>query len=317
MLLDIEPLEDDGIQSCINFNIEAVMKWLKKDYELMYLDNWYFPFFQSSDHCDGLMKKCKIAGRIYYENLLTPYYYLEKYAGIKILEKETEKKEIIESLERQFPVVVAFDTYYIPWLENFTNIIHSEHAILVVGHQNDSFYCNDTRPYFKKAIKGGEIKGEQFEKGFLKKGLFFYDLGSRKKDDQYILELKNLLLKREDLFSNFRNFVIYLRKNKIEEIELINYQGGQCMLIRSIRNLIRARINFNKVLTFINKNDRCIENIICAFETVIEEWKDVLLLLYKLQTQKIVNENREYLCDRLSKICIKEELIYKEFCKIL
>lgn len=319
MLLDIEPLCDDGIQSCISFNVEAVMKWCQLNFELMYMDNWNFVFYESNEHCTGIWTRGELAGRLNYEHLLQPQTLLAKFHGMELKAFKGNGDEVIEEqLSAGRPVVIFYDTYYLPWLEEFYQQVHSTHAILLVGKdEENNYYCNDTRPFFKEPIKAGKLDCEIFQKGFLNEGIIFEAnefFGQKLSYDELQKGMRAVLHDNSGMIENFTEFINYMGCHSIKDEELQSFDGGHGILIRAIRNIIRGRINFCKALTYINENYEEIQltSVIQLFEDTISEWDRFKLLLYKCGVKGDINKYKSQTSEMLNKILKIEILAYQQ-----
>ncbi|BCJ92743.1 hypothetical protein acsn021_03120 [Anaerocolumna cellulosilytica] len=304
-MLDITPVKDDGMTSCYDVQLESVGKWKGIGYELMYLDNWKFLFKEESTKGEGIWERGVIAPRLYFDNLLETNYLIEKFHGIHIdfidiplVELESALDSI---LDKRLPVLLPVDTYNLPWLNGFYGNIHSRHIILVVGKsKNEGYYCNDTRPYLQEPIAGGLLTLKELNEGYAG-GIGHFKIS----EPQYSFEDICKILKNIDfnMFNSMREFSRYIKENEILSDDIDEFDGGDGIIVRAIRNIVRARIHFQKSLKYINYkyNEICLDSNVNSFNIFIDKWKIIKGLFYKsyikgdyscnnIKISKIINE---------------------------
>lgn len=319
MILDIEPLQDDGIQSCISFNVEAVMQWFKCNFELMYIDNYNFTFQDTNEQCNGIWKKGELARKLNYDYLLRPEVYLAEFHGMELKSFKGNGTTVIhEQLLGKYPIIIFYDTYYLPWLEKFYETVHSTHAILVVGKDSENnIYCNDTRPYFVDPIKAGKISKDIFRQGFLNEGIIFEKtelFGQIISFDRVAKTIKSIMEQNKDMLTNLEKFIFYFQHNSVRIEELQAFDGGHGILIRAIRNIIRGRINFCKALIYINTTykEAQLSKIISQFNELVNEWNKVKQQLYLSSAKNNIDINKQHICKLCYEILKMEEMIYSQ-----
>lgn len=284
-MLNIIPIKDDGITSCYDVLLESIGNWKACGFELMYLDNWKFLFKEEGTKGVGIWERGIIAPRLYFDDLLKTNYLIDKFHGINIEFKKVELNNLEntfdEILKENIPILLFIDTYYLPWMENFYGSIHSTHTILIVGkNENGDYYCNDTRPYLQEPIAGGLLSTDEMIKGYAGWiGRINFNIPNYSYEDVYTY-LKNI---DYNIFSSIREFGDYIKKNNINLSDVEDFGGGNGILLRAIRNIIRSRVHFQKSLTYLNnKYSRiCLDRVIYDFNTIISKWNLVKVLIYK------------------------------------
>ena len=287
LILDIQPIWDDGLTNCLDALLQAYAKWRRTDYELMYVDNWKFEFSQKKTSGFGIWKRGNVAARLYFDDKLHVLSNLAKFHGIQLEMKEYDRNSALSTvdvtLRKGQPVLISVDTYNIPWLERFYKRIHSSHRIMIVGKNSErEYYCNDTRPYMMQPIKAGKIS-EDFI--FCKEKLI---LGLFSESDCYksIDEIKNAVLENldYDMFKKMREFSLFLSKEEISYAEFAEFDGGIGIVLRAIRNIVRARCHYLEMLKYLNRKGYIIGDgeLFYNYQKVIENWTVVKNLFYKI-----------------------------------
>ncbi|RAI89551.1 butirosin biosynthesis protein H-like [Paenibacillus pabuli] len=309
-MLDIKPIADDGLNSCSHFLIASVANWMKCGHELMYVDAWGFCFAPEGTIGPGIWKRGELGPRIFYGDFSEPYYLLQKLHGLEIITRDSnDVHKAYDSLSKELnnnkPVIIKMDTYYLPWLDNFHQKIHSAHAILVIGIDEDgNLVCNDTRPYFQTPVYGGILLKEYFILGFLNMYLTFNLVCT---ESCSLNECLNLLKKTAlnmisehsptKGLSSMKEFGKHIECNSIQLIDLEDFDGGNGILIRGIRNIIRDRINFSNSLKYMGEKFRRNDflELFEEFQKPIENWMNFKSILYKSYISKNTDTKRNKL----------------------
>lgn len=303
MLLDILPIKDDGITSCFDVQLQAVGKWKNVDYELMYIDNWKFAFWEEEFKGKGIWERGKLAPRLYFDDKLKTTNLFEKYHGIKLNSiKQLDVSCLEEILDdslfvKRNPILLAFDTYYIPWLERFYRKIHSIHMIMVVGKTEKGYLFNDTRPFLLDPVHGEFLEWKVVKEGFANRVTLFEDV----KISYDFYDVKKELLSIDfKMFSQMQQVAQYIKENEIAYEDLVDFDGGNGILIRAFRNIIRSRVHYQECLKYIQKKyDLPVDKIVNDFSLIIREWNIVKNLLYKSYLSEKYNEIREIVADKV------------------
>lgn len=313
-MLDIMPVKDDGMTSCFDVQLEAFGIWKKVGYELMFLDNWKFNFEEDGVGY-GIWKRGKLASRLYFDYKLQTVSLFEKFHGIKVNFRNVTTEELANIVKENLnvsknPILISFDTFYLPWLEKFYQKIYSEHCIMVIGESKLGYYINDTRPFLLEPIHGEELSKEVISLGFLN-NVFDFEI---KKVEFSFQEVKEELLSIDlNMFAQMHNFANYLEWNPIEIGELEDFDGGSGILFRAFRNIIRSRMHLKKSLKYINLYYINVSSTIEAFDYVIKKWviiKNLLLNAYISNDYDNINHKMALLIDEVADF---EEKIATDF----
>lgn len=284
-MLNIMPIKDDGITSCYDVLLESIGNWKGRGFELMYLDNWKFLFKEEGTKGEGIWERGIIAPRLYFDDLLKTNYLIDKFHGIHIefvkVELSNLENILDELLNEESPILLFIDTYNLPWLEKFYGKIHSTHTILVVGKsENGGYYCNDTRPYLQEPIAGGLLCNDEIIKGYAG---WIGHINFNEPNYSYADVYMNLKSIDFNMFSSMREFGDYIKKNEINVNDVEDFGGGNGILLRAIRNIVRSRVHFQKSMTYLNNKYSCIclDRLIYDFNTIIAKWNLIKVLIYK------------------------------------
>lgn len=292
-MLDIQPIKDDGLTSCADIQLEAFGIWKKVGYELMYLDNWKFVFKEEGAENEGIWNRGKIAPRLYFEDTLNTRGLFEKFHGVRLDALGLDITQFERKVDgilfgQEFPVLVFFDTYYLPWIERNYYKIHSRHTIMVIGKYKGGYYFNDTRPFLLEPIYGGALDWEHITNGF-NRGIGCFSLQTTCYE---FGDIKAQLMSIDlNMFSSMRNFSLFLRECVIESEDMQNEKGEYGNLLRAFRNILKSRVHFQKALKAINQQYSFvkIDAIIDAFYLIIEKWSMIKNLLYKSYISNLYN----------------------------
>ncbi len=284
-MLDIIPIKDNGLTSCVDAQLEAYGIWKKIGYELMYIDNWNFVFREEGYKGPGIWSRGKLAPRLFFDDLLDTRALFEKYHGVSLNFMELDSANLRDKLDKflvelRMPVLVFFDTYYLPWLEKFYKKIHSKHTIMAIGKEGEGYLFNDTRPFLLEPIHGGYLDWEHIREGFGNGINYFYE----KKVDINYEDIRNQLVSVNfEMFEAMRRFGLYIEEINIDKEDIEDFDGGNGILIRAFRNIIRTRLHYQQTLKYVNNKYSYleIEVVIDAFQDIIERWSMTKNLLYK------------------------------------
>lgn len=287
-ILNIFPIQDTNEKSCIDYIIESIADWRKCDYRLMYIDSWRFRFIPVRVQREGIWSRGEVASYLYFGDELNTYTNLKELVGINIVWRNNVSLEIIKKvINYGYPVILFCDTYYIPWLNEFYKKVHSEHSILLIGNNQQGFYCNDTRPFLQKPVYKGFLNNIQMQKAFYGNCGFIYF-------DDKIISLSMVLdkLKKVEpkMFEQMEDFAEYIKKKTITIEDLENFDGNEGILLRAIRNIIRSRRNYILMLHSITDRYQIkFVDIIRYLEQSIEVWQLIKTLFYKEYLEKCYN----------------------------
>lgn len=125
--------------NCAEYVISGVARYLKRDFELMYIGAWGYDLdytksiFETgflSDHASNAQK------------------YLEEFHGIQIRHFQFSDYRDFEALvhhelAEDRPVMVTVDLFWVPWTTQNYLKIKWEHEMLIVGKNNEGWLCYD------------------------------------------------------------------------------------------------------------------------------------------------------------------------------
>lgn len=284
MQIDINPIQDDGLTSCLDDLIQSIGLWSGKDFRLMYLDSWKFVFADLAKIRNNFWDRSEISSRLYFDDELKSWYYLDKFHGLKFkmqrVKIEETEKIICENIDLNRPIITIYDTYFLKWLDKFYHKEHSWHAILCVGYDKNCYFFNDSRPFFQLPIKAGIITQNEFQKGCA--GIFI-TLETHDVQYEYADIYTELAKINFDMFEAMKKFGVFIQKYAIKREDVENFGGSYGCLIRAIRNIIRGRKHFIECLEFMIDKYALQEfhEFIIEMNSIIKQWEIIKNLLYK------------------------------------
>ena len=322
-MLHIKPLMDDGLNSCSHFLIASVANWLNCGYELMYADAWGFRFAPEGTKGHGIWQRGDLGPRIHYEYVAQPMTLLERFHGLQVKEVRDSTLDathavLKEELDKQRPVLIMMDTYFLPWLDKFYQQVHSSHAILVIGmDDNGDLFCNDTRPFFQSPTFGGRLTRDYFLKGYHNTYSTFTsvpaEMCSLSACARIVKHTALKMISRSDSsvspVNAIKEFANHIEHNPVSLTDLEDFDGGNGILFRGIRNIIRDRINFSKTLAYIGHTFGSPDYMEMAdsFKLPIENWENFKAVLYRSYLSGTTNEKRGKLASILNENAEIEE----------
>lgn len=314
-MLDILPVKDDGMTSCFDVQLEALGLWKNVGYELMFLDNWKFTFAEEGVKKDGIWKRGKIAPRLYFDDQLKTVKLFQEYHGVTTNFHNIEMKDFAEIADmnlnyKKAPVLAAVDTFYLPWLEKFYQKIHSDHYIMVIGKTDKGYLVNDTRPFLLEPIHGQSLSFARMACSFRNLVIDFEFKEVKYSFQDICSELGGMDL---NMFRRMHDFSDFLKQNEIEKEDMENFGGGNGILIRAFRNIIRCRMHFLLSLKYINHNFVEVNQTIQAFDHIIEKWTIMKNFLYKSYISNCYSQINKKLAFMIDEIADYEEGAALEF----
>lgn len=275
--LNIEPYFDqDNPQSCDDNIMISVANWKKRDFELMYADQWKFDF--SMKKTDGIFDKTDLAARLYYMNSLKTFKLYSEVTGITISRMEdTNIIKISEKLRKSEPVAIKLDTYYLPWHENLYERIHSEHSCLIVGYDPEGFYINDTTMR-QKPVKKAYISYETVKTCSYDEAVFF-SVEKTANEVNSQISIQNI---NEESFAKMEKYRKYVKEEGYTKEDLEPFDGGEGIVLRAIRNIIRSRKNYLLAVNcYCSKEGKDCEEFAKLITKANNKWELQKILLQK------------------------------------
>lgn len=311
VLLDIDPIKDDGITSCFDAQLQSYAVWKDRNYELMYIDNWQFEFAHEEKKGEGIWSRGAVAARLFFDDILEPVDNLNCYEGIMCQMQKVDTyyaREIVDrQLEAGYPTLICVDTYNIPWLEHFYGKIHSTHCVMIVGKNNNGeYYCNDTRPFQEEPIKAGALELERlFFKERTVVGVFSEHKSCVSDNDIREALLSNIHM---EMFDKIELFADYVSNGIIDYKEFEGFDGGIGIILRAIRNIIRARCHYLEVLNYVMDKDIIEKNedVLMRFQKIIKEWNVIKGLFFKISMTNKYTLYQQKIADKIREIAFVE-----------
>lgn len=294
-MLDIMPVKDNGLTSCIDAQLEAFGRWKKTGYELMYLDCWKFVFKEAGTKGPEIWSRGELAPRLYFEDQLNTKKLFAKYHGVRLEVVELDLMELRDKLDdivlrQRMPVLVFFDTFYLPWLEKFYKKFHTKHTIMAIGKERDGYLFNDTRPFLLEPIHGGYLDWEHLSAGYGNGINCFYEEKVKVDYDDIRMNLVGLDF---SMFEAMREFAKYIEENCISKEDMEEFDGGNGILIRALRNIVTSRVHYQEMLGYVNNKYPYtkLDSFIEVFHDIINKWNMIKNLTYKAY---LVNDYSKY-----------------------
>ncbi len=301
-ILDIAPIKDEGKKSCIDYLVESVADWKKYDCRLMYLDSWRFRFVTEKVARNGIWKRGEIASYLYFDDQLRTYRNLAAFTGIKIFWCDQFSVDYIrQEIDAGYPIFLFCDTFFLPWIEKLYGKVHSEHCILLVGYDADGYYCND--------MTSGYLQREQLEEAMLGDCGVLRFGKSRVEKENILLEINKIDV---GMFAQMEEFADYMKTKTVLSEDLESFDGGDGILLRAIRNIVRARRNFLLSLDAIAQLFAVsLWETADLLEQAIETWQLVKTLFYKGYIELEYNRYNQKISNLIYKCKSYESQAYK------
>lgn len=287
-IMDITPFFDGKGKSCNDNIIISVAIWAGVDYRPMYADQWKFSF-ERKDNLAGIWKRGEMASALYYDDQFLASYYLNRYTKLSVCSlKNNNILDIYTNLLEDRPVAVAADTYYIPWLDNHYQKVHSEHAFLIVGCDENGVYCNDIRNS-KLPVIHYYIDNDLFQKMYLDFCAVFQKEENKEVENDISQEIKKVNC---GMFAKMEEFADAIKSKGIDASEVEPFDAGEGILLRAIRNIARSRYNYIAALECLNERtkDERISTITHLLGQSNENWELIKILIYKAFVEKQINK---------------------------
>ncbi len=298
-IMDITPFFDGKGKSCNDNIIISVAIWAGVDYRPMYADQWKFSF-ERKDNLAGIWKRGEMASALYYDDqFLTPNH-LNRYTSLSVYHQENKNiLDIHADLIGDRPVAVAADTYYIPWLDNHYQKVHSDHAFLIAGCDENGVYCNDIRNN-KLPVIHYYIDNDLFQKMYLNYCAVFQKELNKEVDNDISQEIKKVNC---GMFAKMEEFADAIKNKGIDASEVEPFDAGEGILLRAIRNIARSRYNYISALECLYERmkDGRISTIARLISQSNENWELIKILIYKAFVEKQINKYNTKVVDLIEK----------------
>lgn len=157
MSINLESIKGESTSNCFFFTLSTLLKYYKNE---TYLHNgclWDFRF----DHSPDL----KLEDCLFEDELYTQCYdYIFQTTGLSlsVMDTVSYKQTIIESLKKNEPVLVHFDSYFCKWSYNYLKY-HYDHFFIITDYDNGNYTCVDS--FFLD--EADTLSEELFDKGVM------------------------------------------------------------------------------------------------------------------------------------------------------
>lgn len=296
MIIDLEPISIAGLDCSIACML-TLANWQIKEYQLAFWSSWEFNY----DREFSLFgERLDISMSTVLYNLKTNYFCeeLELQIGTNITEN------IRKSIQNNMPIIVALDSYYCPWSDNYKEK-HVNHVIVISGICKNGFYAVDTMPIKenvfigKNDIANGIISAKvvRFSKKESKNCIdFLNNVLNRKQTNQEILKMECF---NQDIKECSWN----------QEFDFQEYVWA-IPIMRSVRRIYGSRIQFLEcVKYFKSENIMLCEYIEDIFKPIITEWGILLNILYKARISNVYDNVGIRITNRMKKILEIEKCV--------
>lgn len=313
--INIKPI-NYSFSNCFEAILANIAVWDKRNYELMYINEWNFKFNLLKEGVanrlgNSLNSFCDIRNTLYF------------YHGIKFTQYEClDFANLIDIINQQLlskPITVRMDTFYCPWDKSYRKHHNVNHIFFINGIDNDrrTIFCTD--PFY--LIQDEKISFEDFAKGYNNQyGIFeFEDDNSKSMDGGRLIENILISLINNKTFEKIRFFAKELKKIKSLSNELEGFQEAwQAPLYYNIAGIANSRKRIPVLIVFIANNYNCKELISCSDElySISLKWNSLKDLILKMFILDNISETKSRIVNNLEDIANREEEIAKKLLNI-
>lgn len=265
MITGISLNTDRKGMNCLESYATSVVKWLGRDYDMMFAESWNYRFEgDDSNAC------CKSGSYISLGKHNDSWNLLERYHGVKFKFNEPENSINVlnilrKELEEERPVIIKMDSYWCTYLKQTYHKLHEEHSVLVVGLDEEAglIHCRDH-----------ETDGANLTIGDFQQGLGFYLTYEITGCEVSEFDWKEILSTTLD---NLRTTNTLIEKE-------VHCSVKHAPLYLNFLNIANSRITFSKTLRFlaIRNNVHALIPLADQLDDAGEKWNTVRRMLIKL-----------------------------------
>ena len=319
MALNINPIKIKGA-NCFEDCFATILNYYNHDYMLLFNDSWGFLLNSDFDYNKSIAYS-------FSTEKIDLIKKTQELFGLSFRRKEEEAfedslKNLKQELNKQHPIILFYDGYYLPWDDIYNKRHFYYHSLLAVGYDNNYLYCSD--PYRDQSENklALEFTPEGYG-GFLS----FETMDTKNARDILKDSLLDILLKKNssrenNMFTNMRHFAEivtkYLDLNKEFEGHKDFYWTAPLVLqlfsIAESRNLFSTYLKY-----FSEKNNYCVPLALCEdFVLISLKWSNIVAILVKGIMQEIDSQT---IATKISKKIIKiadyEEKLMHDLIEVL
>jgi hypothetical protein len=318
-LLNVESRSTGG--DCFEELLISLCAWYNRRYEMMYVRSLYYDYL-SNDSTKRVGDRLQTNSSEEYHILLEQYHGL-KFQFLMNASIEQDIELIGKQLQEGRPVIIAMDSYYIPWDPKYFTSHHLGHVFIAVGFDPDTKALYGTDPFFNKITQ--RVSYKDLQSGY--QGYITVETDNE--------ELKNI----HALVSEVRRHLLECMRSKetfnaiaafAEELRAIDFQAemeeiadfGNSVIFLNLGRIIRGRTNYTKLLQYLDEF-----NSIKQFEAVVEQLKQISFIWvsargfitkgYLLKDPLVKEAMLENAISKLNEIAELEEKVIKQLLESL
>lgn|GEM_PF-3345526 len=313
LLLDVLPHEDHHL-NCFEKNALSIIKWMEKEYRFVFSETWNFDFEEQAVYPNG--EKIPLSERILVKRKLS-LDLMENIHGIRLhinstqVSDEEKIKCISCDLTLHNPVIVSFDTYYLPWSNNYNLRHESSHTFVVIGLDIEKgiVYCVD--PTYTQQRE--ELSLAVFLQGYTGESYKFDILPVSEVFDAEALFQRITNSVSENTKPNaIRKFAEAVKSTTFHELFhdfSLEQHLWESKLFQHILNIVFARHHFAKVLELLQPSymPEKLEGLRCLVNEIEIQWQSVQMMIMKMFLMKDAGHLHQPLVSRLHEIADQEE----------
>lgn len=309
--LDIEIQQINRIagrrQSCLFDVLKTIAGYLKISLDYIYINEFEFLFDCGKYNSSGLIgESIQQTVDQSLENLKSLYGYELVYNYFNSFDEELSY--VKECLSKDFPAVIHFDSFYLPW-DPFYNRVHNKHLFLITGIDEKNMCIVD--PYFNK-------QNEQLSIESIKQASNFYIYFEKKETQPVVLDIKKLLrenYQKKDFTpsKNYLNLELFSQAYLTgfsKEKEFVEKVFDQNLIFRNLSDCVLKNGLFLELIeSQIQKgSDENLVSIKEELKKVIQVWNDIITLIALNHFKDNLN-NTKQISDLISEQAYKYENI--------
>jgi hypothetical protein len=287
--IDIKPVQINRIfgrrKSCLYDILATLSKYNNIEYRYAFAHEFNFQFNYS------MFENTALIGKSIEQKYSDGFDLFEKYTGYHltycyITDFNEEVKFIKEMLSIKQPAIIHFDAFYLPW-DPFFGKIHNNHAVLVVGFEEEKSSVYITDPYFN--IKKMKISLDTIQKA---SKFFIYFKNTEKISN--LSSNKDLLLEyiHNDCFISypskiFQNLIFLANQFKFNFIAKKEFSFNSILdqndIFINISDIILRIGLFYISIDFIYSKDESpyLQDVLEQLKKIISAWNEILSLIAK------------------------------------